>query len=59
MVCQAGEVARVADLRATYPWRVVQSAERLTLDQEVGGSSPPPPARKCVLPPEAFRFDVG
>jgi hypothetical protein len=27
-------------------WRVVQPAERLTLDQEVGGSSPPPPASK-------------
>jgi hypothetical protein len=27
-------------------WRVVQPAERLTLDQEVGGSSPPPPATK-------------
>lgn len=29
---------------ASGRWRVVQPAERLTLDQEVGGSSPPPPA---------------
>jgi hypothetical protein len=31
------------------PWRVVQPAERLTLDQEVGGSSPPPPATNVQL----------
>lgn len=29
---------------ANYLWRVVQSAERLTLDQEVAGSIPAPPA---------------
>src|ERR1017187_2943481 len=28
-------------------WRVVQSAERRTLDPEVGGSIPPPPARNA------------
>ena len=33
-------------LRGTSnPWRVVQLAERRTLDPEVGGSSPPSPAR--------------
>ena len=29
-------------------WRVVQQAERLTLDQEVAGSSPAPPARRSA-----------
>ncbi len=37
-----------ATLKVCYQWcrywRVVQPAERLALDQEVGGSSPPPPA---------------
>ena len=35
---------RPAVLRVKHPWRVVQSAERRTLDPEVGGSIPPPPA---------------
>ena len=39
-------------------WRIVQSAERLTLDQEVGGSSPPPPALNHLmdLPPRQRRL---
>ncbi len=35
-------------LRVIGQWRVVQLAERRTLDPEVGGSIPPPPAGTCI-----------
>ena len=43
---RAVEIARASTVTAPLgTWRVVQLAERLTLDQEVPGSSPGPPAR--------------
>ncbi len=42
-----GLKGRVSPVRNPL-WRVVQPAERLTLDQEVGGSSPPPPASESA-----------
>jgi hypothetical protein len=43
----ASRATRAGVLHVGTQWRVVQSAERRTLDPEVGGSTPPPPA-VCV-----------
>ena len=40
-------------------WRVVQQAERLTLDQEVAGSSPAPPARSMPASGRALARRAG
>lgn len=45
----AVRVAAPAGYARATRWRVVQLAERLTLDQEVAGSIPAPPATPCLV----------